>query len=216
MIDLDEPTDFARKRAGLEEFLMAAVCVAGKSAHVQAGRLHRFLYESPTGREFGASAPFDKVRMMVFRRELHRELVRVGMGKYLLISTSFREMVRDLDLNLRKCPWQRLTEIPGIRPKTAKFFVLHSRPDQRLAVLDTHMHKKLKAEGYDPPAFPPANPFYYAFWQDVVLRLADAAGASPAAFDLASWREFRRPPPGSRRGPPAGRSGRPAGPRSRA
>lgn len=214
MINLDEPTNFNRLRGELEEFLMAAVCVAGKSAHVQARRLHRFLYEPEFAQEAVARTPFDKVRAMIRHRRLHKSLVRVGMGKYQLISASFRKMVES-DLDLWACPWQRLTEIPGIKTKTAKFFVLHSRPDQRLAVLDTHMHKKLKAVGYDPPPFPPTNPFMYSFWQDVVLRLADAAGASPAAYDLASWREFRRPPPGSPGGPPRGRSARPAGPRSR-
>lgn len=194
MIDMDEPTNFSRKRGELEEFLMAAVCVAGKTAHVQASRLHRFLYESD---EFDVSVsrtPFDKVRAMLQKRSLYRNLVQVGMGKYQLITASFRAMVADPELNLWECPWQRLTEIPGIKIKTAKFFVLHSRPDQQLAVLDTHMHKKLKAEGYSPPAFPPANPFFYTFWQRIVLSLADRDGLSPADFDLRTWREFRRPP----------------------
>lgn len=203
-INMDEPTRFNRLRDELEEFLMMSVCVAGKSAHVQARRLERFLYESDDLGVSLARSPFDAVRVMVRKRELFKNLVRVGMGKYQLITLSFRTMVSDPDLDLWKVSWQRLTEIPGIREKTAKFFVLHSQADARVAVLDTHMHKKLKAVGYSPPPFPPSRPEVYAFWELIVLSMADEAKLSPAAFDLRTWKEFRRPPspPQSQPGPP--------------
>lgn len=211
MIDLDNPTDYDRLHCQLEEFLMAAVCVAGKAAHVQAARLHRLLYEHPHALVDVARGPFAKIRAMIDLGCLFESLQAVGMGKYQLLTAAFRAMAAR-SWNLWTAPWQALTAIPGVREKTAKFFVLHSRRGERVAVLDRHVHSKLRAENYSPPPFPPTNPLTYAFWEGVVLRLADRAGLTPAAYDLAAWRAFRRPPPAP--AAPPGTPGRPAGRRS--
>jgi thermostable 8-oxoguanine DNA glycosylase len=129
------------------------------------------------------------------------------MGKYDLIERSFRTMATDPTLDLRKAGIGDLLRIPGVGMKTARFFVLHSRPDTQAAVLDTHLRKHLKELGYEPPAFPPVSPLVYRVWEDTVLRLVDRAGLTPADYDLTAWMDHRRPPPAGR-GSPAGRRAR--------
>ncbi len=190
---MDRPTDFNRSVAELEEFLMAGVCVAGKSALTQARRLGLFLRSPFLAKSELGLSPFEKVKALSARSRLYDVLVQVGMGKYSLITQSFRAMTRDPHLDLRVCSWERLAQIPGIGIKTAKFFVLHSRPNQALAVLDTHMHKHLVQNGFAPPRFSPASRSAYTLWQTEVLGLADRAGMSPAGFDLHVWSKYRRP-----------------------
>lgn len=205
MLDMDRPTDFNRRHDGLEEFLMACVCVAGKSAHVQADRLTAFLAAIP--RVLGeANTPFAKVRRADAGGTLRARLEAVGMGKYDLIERSFRAMAADPGLDLFKAGVADLMRLPGVGMKTARFFVLHTRPDTRVAVLDTHLRKHLVGEGFAPPAFPPSSPLVYRVREETVLRLVDRAGLTPAEYDLAAWSAHRRPP--AARGPRPGRRGR--------
>ena len=129
MIDPNAVTDPARTGPQLEEFLLFCIVVAGKNADQQARKLEGFL---------GGREPFRFIRSLKAAGELESHLRRVKLGKYTLLGESFRQLAR-ADPDLRTCPWIELTRFPGIGFKTAKFFALHSRPDQMHGVLDTHV-----------------------------------------------------------------------------
>jgi hypothetical protein len=198
MIDPNAVTDPARTGPQLEEFLLFCIVVAGKNADQQARKLEGFL---------GGREPFRFIRSLKAAGELESHLRRVKLGKYTLLGESFRQLAR-ADPDLRTCPWIELTRFPGIGFKTAKFFALHSRPDQMHGVLDTHVLSWMREHWarHGPRRLPvprhsPQDPANYAFWETVYFGLMTArhhqtcgAAAQPinwAQVDLDLWKERR-------------------------
>jgi len=197
MIDPNAVTDTARTDAQLEEFLLFCVVVAGKNADQQARKLEAFLQ----GRE-----PFALIRSLK-GAELGAQLRRVKLGKYALLTRSFRALAGS-GLDLRRCAWADLAALPGIGIKTAKFFVLHSRPGQMHGVLDTHVlawmrgkEQRSRPGRLEIPRHSPQDPAAYAFWESLYFGLVCethhqtcGACAQPinwARVDLDLWKEQR-------------------------
>jgi hypothetical protein len=196
MIDPNYVTNPARTAAELEEFLLFCVAVAGKNADQQAAKLDRFL---------GRRSPFAFIRAVDRDGSLEARLREVRLGKYTLLGRSFRELSRS-GADLRACAWEDLTRFPGIGIKSAKFFVLHSRPREMHGVLDTHvlgwMRDHWAPSGPRPAAVPrhsPQDPGNYRFWETVYFgmvtarhhRGADGTAVDWARFDLDLWKERR-------------------------
>ena len=196
MIDPNNVTNPARTAAELEEFLLFCVVVAGKNADQQARKLDRFL---------GGRRPFAFIRAIDRGGTLGVRLREVRLGKYSLLARSFRELARS-GADLRTVAWEELTRFPGIGIKTAKFFVLHSRPDEMHGVLDTHvlgwMRDHWAPAGPRPLAVPrhsPQDPRTYRFWETVYFGMVSARrhradggrAVDWARFDLDLWRERR-------------------------
>ena len=195
MIDPNNVTNPARTEAELEEFLLFCVVVAGKNADQQARKLDRFL---------ARRRPFAFIRAIDRDGSLEARLREVRLGKYTLLARSFRELSR-AGADLRRCGWEDLTRFPGIGIKTAKFFVLHSRPSEMHGVLDTHvlgwMREHWAAGGRRPDAVPrhsPQDAGHYRFWETVYFGMVSArhhraAGGAVdwARFDLDLWKERR-------------------------
>jgi len=196
MIDPSNVTDTARTPAALEEFLLFCIVVAGKNAYQQAAKLEGFL----RGR-----SPFAFIRQCVGDGSLARRLREVRLGKYTLLGRSFRRLAES-GVDLGSCPWGELTRFPGIGIKTAKFFVLHSRPGEMHGVLDTHvlswMREHWSPGRRRPPAVPrhsPQDRAAYRFWEAVYFGMVAErhhrpSGPRPvdwARFDLELWKERR-------------------------
>jgi len=83
-----------------------------------------------------------------------------------------------------------LEQIPGVGPKTARFFVLHSQPNARGAALGTHILKVLKASGI--PNVPKSTPSgkEYDRLERAYLEICNVHNVNPAQFDLAIWRHY--------------------------
>jgi hypothetical protein len=195
MIDPNNVTNAARTASELEEFLLFCVVVAGKNADQQSVKLENFL---------GGRRPFAFIRASHREGRLEARLRDVRLGKYALLGRSFRELSHS-DADLATCTWQELTLFPGIGIKTAKFFVLHSRPGEMHGVLDTHvlawMSERWGGAGRKGPSVPrhsPQDPRVYAFWETVYFGMVSArhhggarAHVDWARFDLDLWRERR-------------------------
>jgi hypothetical protein len=110
-----------------------------------------------------------------------RYLRIVRAGQYARIAAAFRGV---LSLNLRTCTVADLEAVHGIGPKTARMFLLHSRPAQRVAVLDTHILAWLAQCGVAdvPRSTPPAGKHYERL-ELAFLDLCDKAGADPASLE---------------------------------
>src|SRR5208283_5751016 len=186
MIDPSNVTNPARTAAELEEFLLFCVVVAGKNADQQALKLERFL---------GGRRPFAYLRAIDRDGTLEARLRDVRLGKYALLCRSFRELSRS-GADLGACAWEHLTRFPGIGIKTAKFFVLHSRPNQMHGVLDTHVLAWMREHWGKAGAGGLAVPRAYRFWETVYFGMVAArhgagAGVDWAKFDLDLWKERR-------------------------
>lgn len=198
MIDPSDVTRTARTPAELEEFLLFCVVVAGKNADQQAAKLERFL---------GGRRPFAFLRACARDGSLGARLRQVRLGKYALLDRSFTALCGS-GADLRTCGWRELTAFPGIGIKTAKFFVLHSRPGEMHGVLDTHVlawmreHWGAGRRGTAVPRHSPQDPAAYALWEAVYFGMVaarhHALPGSPAVdwarFDLDLWKERRARP----------------------
>ena len=83
-----------------------------------------------------------------------------------------------------------LEAIPGIGPKTSRFFLLHTRPNQEIAVLDTWILKYLKNAGYNAPKATPSGKKYLELEKNFLFE-ARKNNMKPADFDIYIWRNFR-------------------------
>lgn len=94
------------------------------------------------------------------------------------------------DLDLKTCSAEDLEKIYGIGMKTARCFIIHSRKNARYAGLDTHMLKHLASLGYEVPKSTPNKKIYLTL-EDIVIKLSDEAGMTPADYDLMVWNKYK-------------------------
>ena len=186
-------TNFNRTEAELEEFLMFAILVAGKGAEQQAKKLDAFLkqqqFANTISQEHGNTwTPFDELELQIQNDYLDRNMRKYKLGQYNRIGKAFRGILKFKD-NLKNVTIEQLESIKGIGSKTARFFVLHSRPDAQVGVLDTHILKWLTEKGYKvPKATPPKKK--YAEIEKLFLQEATFHLMSPADLDLAIWKSY--------------------------
>lgn len=186
MVDPTDVTKFDRNDHDLQEFWLFCLSVAGKSAATQVRNLDAFLRAAP------GTTPFDKISRLIAAGRLREALVDARMGQYRRL---VRSLTESLSLDLRTCTVADLEAIHGVGPKTARMLVMHSRPGQRVAALDTHLLKFLRANGHpDAPKGTPASPKVYRRYEEAFLALADASGMGIAEFDLEIWRSLARLP----------------------
>jgi thermostable 8-oxoguanine DNA glycosylase len=194
MIDPKNITNFNRTEAELQEFLLFCVVVAGKNSHQQAKKLKAFL-ELGTG-----DSPFEKIRNMGSILNVWLNLQKVAMGQYDRISGVFWNVADWQDLSLKQL--SDVEAIKGIGPKTARFFLMHSRPNQEIATLDTHILKWLTSIGV--PNVPKATPSgkRYLKLEQVFLAACRARHKTPAELDLEIWKSLAKVNPAPAATPP--------------
>lgn len=181
-VDPNEVIRFDRTDEELQVFWLFCGVVAGKTAKTQAKLLAGFLE-----RLGGSGAPFERIRRVAMRGELLGAIKASRLGQY---NRLLRFMIESLTLDLRNCTVEDLERIPGCGPKTARMFLMFSRPNQRFAALDTHVLKHLRANGIDAPrTTPPAGATYRRLEQEF-LKLVDASGMSVADYDLSVWKLY--------------------------
>lgn len=182
MVDPFNVTNFERSLRELEEYFLFCVAVAGKKATMIAGKIDEFLSESRAD-----ETPFEYVLRLDFEGRLAERLLEVRLGKYAVLSRAYP--LAAAKPGLVHASSDELEMIPGVGPKTARFFILHTRPDARVAVIDTHVLKYLKSRGHKvPKGFPTGQT--YARLEALMLEEIDASGMTGAEFDLAVWSHY--------------------------
>ncbi len=198
MIDPTTCTNHEMNDYQLEEFLFFSILVAGKTARIVARSLQRLLdwKADVTYRDKYAGYNFSPVNLLwELKENLPTVLRSVGIGCYNLKARGLRaamEAIRSGQLNLRTCTPEDLQRIPGIGPKTARFFIIHSRANARYAALDTHILKFLRAKGIDAPKSTPTGKRYKELEQEF-LELVPV-DMTVAEFDLAIWNHYTKVP----------------------
>jgi thermostable 8-oxoguanine DNA glycosylase len=117
-------------------------------------------------------------------------LRNAGIGCYNMKASYFFDLIYS-DINLKKCSVEELEKIKGIGPKTARCFLLHSRPNQNYAGIDTHILKFLAAKGFEVPKSTPTGRRYRELEKEFV-KLAKKAKKSVAEYDLEIWNEYSK------------------------
>lgn len=187
MIYAEDITKYDCTDAELEERILFWVAVAGKNAQVQAHKVDGFITLLRTlSKESDSWTPFELIRAT------GSDLVRwtaknVKIGKYNTLVPCYVRLASST-IDLRACSVEDLMKFPGIGPKTARCFILHSRAGARLAGLDRHIMRFLASRGYTRSIGTPGNPREYARLEAIFLKECDKYHMAPADFDLMLWK----------------------------
>jgi thermostable 8-oxoguanine DNA glycosylase len=166
------------KQEELECRILYAIIVAGKSARF-AEQAFKQLFGTPT------TSVFEIVRAWVKEGVLPERLRTARVGNYGKIERAFKELVA-AKIDLATCCPEELEKIHGIGPKTSRFYIIWTRPEARVAVLDVHILRWLRKLGHDVPLITPSQP-RYARIEKLFLKIADESGLTPRQVDEQIW-----------------------------
>jgi hypothetical protein len=178
-----EITNFSRSDYELQEFLLFCVAVAGKSSDMQARKLDIFLAPH-------TELPFDRINRLVTQGNFMDVLMQSKIGQYGRIGKAWVNLAQS-GLDLRTCTVEQLEKIEGIGPKTSRFFLMHSRPNQEVAVLDTHILRWMRSKGWNAPKSTPPIKKYKSL-EVAFLMECVWAGMTPAQLDLSVWKQGQK------------------------
>jgi thermostable 8-oxoguanine DNA glycosylase len=169
------------QKSELQAKLIYALIVAGKSAKF-ADEKTRALMEYRHSDEL----PFDMLLRLRMEMKLWDALKAVRTGNYRKMERAL-QYLSESDLELTTCTPQQLEFIPGVGPKTSRFFILWTRPDAECAALDVHILRWLRTLGYLAPFSTPQDGETYGWWERVFLKEAQERGMKPSKLDAQVW-----------------------------
>lgn len=184
-IDPHNITDYNRSIGQQQAFWLFGILAAGKNSEVQSKKLAQFLYPA----ERAGIRPFDLIKQLNSVGMLDHVLRFNKLGQYTRIFRAFSESV---NLKLHKCKLEDLEAVHGVGPKTARFFLLHSRAGVFHAVLDTHILRWMREElGVETPKNTPSGKRYLEL-EKVFLNYCAENAKFPAELDLEIWSKYNR------------------------
>jgi len=177
-----EITNFTRTTAELQSFFLFGLFCAGKNSDYASKCLAKLLHNNE------GETPF-KVLKNLGEIGIHNALVASKIGQYTRLTKAVMDAV---DLDLATCTLQDLMKVHGVGHKTARFFLLHTRPDCQCAVLDTHILKWLRDNQVDAPQNTPTSAKQYTALEKQFLFLASEnfPFMSIADVDLMLWSKY--------------------------
>lgn len=187
LINPKKITDFNRTKADLELFAIFAVCVAGKGSQQTADKVNHYFREIETPTK--QLTPFEGIRAMKDLKLLSAWLQMTKLGQYTRIYNALLGLIK---LDLKTCTVEDLESVHGIGPKTARFIIMHSRPNQRLATLDTHILRWMRDQGIEAPKATPQSQKLYKELEDKFLTLCDESAILPSQLDLKIWKQYSK------------------------
>lgn len=200
MIDPKRITDYKLSLPQLEERILWWVCAAGKNGVAAANSIQKFLDKLRTDLVSYNTNPFSLIAnfLLPYTREVGKQklaerMKEAGIGCYNNKAETFIQLASSA-INLQTCTIDELTAIKGIGPKTARAFIMHSRPNQKMAALDTHLLKFLRDQGITAPKSTPSSPTKYKILEIAYLNICGLRGLDAADLDLAIWNHYRETP----------------------
>jgi len=183
-IDPKNITKFDRSQEELEFFWLFCILVAGKNADWASLKLLDLFRNKPEDQ-----TPFEFLKTRL--TDLNNILVANKVGQYRRITKAIEQSI---SLDLKTATLDEFLEVFGVGPKTARFFILHTRKDAECAVLDTHILKWMRTivhESIDVPrSTPPVKE--YEKWERMAIKLMQVwfKGISLAEADLMIWTQM--------------------------
>ena len=170
------------EQAERQWWLLYSIIVAGKSARFAENALGKWTDANIHNKE----EPFNVIENLLKDGELENSFRIARTGNYRKLVKACKDVLRDKP-NLKTCSPGELLGICGVGPKTARFFIIWTRPDEEYAVLDVHVLRWLKEQGI--PNVPRSTPNRkeYARLEKEVLRIAKERGMTASALDQEVW-----------------------------
>jgi thermostable 8-oxoguanine DNA glycosylase len=187
MINPAEVTNYNRTQYELEEFILFCINVAGKKSSIEAPKLEVFIERAKNITK--ESTPFNCIRKLIKLGRLNEIMHWAKLSPYSQRFNSYVSVVTIKDL--QTVTLNRLLQVPGIGLKTARFFLSHSREDFDEPMLDTHILRFLRDQGYsNAPKSTPSNVGIYNYYANVFKMFARTLGKSVTDLDLEIWKEY--------------------------
>lgn len=179
-INPKQVTNKNRTDAQLQAFWVFCIVVAGKNSDYASRVVGKMLGKTDN--------PFEYFRSLG-EHGIHNALVANKVGQYGRITRAIKE---SLLLDLRQSTFHDLRSIFGVGPKTANFFLLHTREGYEGVVLDTHILKFLRDHEVDAPKQTPQDEEVYERLSSLFryISAAQYPHLSVADRDLLIWREY--------------------------
>jgi len=180
MIDPNSITKYDRTDKELLEFWLFCILVAGKKSSWAANKVEEL------NKVFSIEVMFQLDKPLV-----KNMLMLCSVGQYERISNAIHE---SKSIDLRKVGFLELMQIKGIGPKTAAFFLTHSRENESIPVLDTHILKYIRSKGHAAPKQTPQDPNKYNQLGRLFVELSnnDYPNMSLADRDLEIWKSYAK------------------------
>lgn len=189
-VELLRPTSIVWRNK--EAFLLFCIAVAGKNSRQTQGRVEKLLEVcvGKLGRQ--DFSPFSHIGDLIRSKHLLAELKRLRFGQYKKLLRAFTEVVT-ADLNLDTVRAAQLEKIHGIGPKTARYFIMRTRPRAKVAALDTHVLRWLRDQGHGGiPESTPQSGKAYARVEKLFLAEAKKRRMRPSRLDAWIWDRYSR------------------------
>jgi thermostable 8-oxoguanine DNA glycosylase len=183
LIDPKKITNFTRTQAELQSFFLFGLFCAGKNSDYAAKCLAKLLHNNE------GETPFEVLKNLG-ETGIHNVLVASKIGQYGRLTKAIMDAVY---LDLSTCTLEELMSVHGVGPKTARFFLVHTRPNCEYAVLDTHILKYMRDKGCTlAPENTPTNYKLYVELEKAFLYHAkiDFPFMSIADIDLTLWMKY--------------------------
>lgn len=162
----------------LQARLIYAVLVAGKSAKFAEMKVLALVGWAST------LLPFEIIEDHIQCGDLEDWLRSERTGSYGRLLKCFPDLI---NLDPRICTIHELEAVHGVGPKTARFFILWTRPGAMHAALDTHVLKWLRSLGYNAPKSTPQAGARYEELEQAFLREARHRSKTPRELDFEIW-----------------------------
>ena len=187
MINPAEVTNYNRTQYELEEFILFCINVAGKKSAIEAPKLEVFIERAKDITKEGT--PFNCIKKLIKLGRLNEIMHWAKLSPYAQRYNSYVAVAKIKDL--QSVTLNRLLQVPGIGLKTARFFLSHSREDFDEPMLDTHILRFLRDQGYvDAPKSTPTNENTYHYFANIFKNIARQLGKSVTDLDLEIWKQY--------------------------
>jgi len=178
------------RQAELQTKLIYAIVVAGKSARFANEAMQRLKDEVDSD---AGELLFDFLNRKREAGELRKTLEQHRTGNYTKLEKAIGELLEEA-FDLDEVTPEDLERIHGIGPKTARFFIVWTRPAERYAVLDVHVLRWMADQGYRVPHSTPQSPQHYRRIEGWFLEEAAKRRLTPRQLDLEIWGKAARFP----------------------
>ena len=189
MINPAEVTNYNRTQSELQEFILFCINVAGKKSSVESPKLEIFIERAKDITK--ETSPFNCIKKLIKLGRLNEIMHWAKLSPYAQRYNSYVAVSKIKDL--QTVTLNRLLQVPGIGLKTARFFLSHSREDFDEPMLDTHILRYLRDQGYvDAPKSTPSNENTYYYFANIFKNIARQLGKTVTDLDLEIWKQYSK------------------------